>query len=411
MTQAAASCYNYYNYVACNVYVAAGSEPGHRAILLNLLRQTQQACRRQRRTTTITTTDPSDGDVGDGRRTIRKVVGIVHAFADQVYNRSSIHLVGVADSVSTVAANLAVHAVQSLRDFTPQQHQNKTTTKTTTTTSNKNNQLVHHHHHHPYVGFVDHVAVMPIDGTDSLPDTTSSCDGNHVFTPHNPSGQAARFIGQMLSEKTGVQVYYYGSAHPEGIPLATVRRQKTNFFRSGGLTTKLPQQQPHAHDDNANTTANDDATAKTEVATVGAPLTFVENYNIRLSRDCSKRTAQSLTKRIRERDGGLTGVEALTLPYSNGRWEVACNLLQPSVSSTIHMDEMVQRWQAQQQQAQAQALDGAIVETCYRVGTTAEQCRRAIVEYDEAQWSQHDRDVERCLLEYLGAVDNDATAF
>jgi hypothetical protein len=34
--------------------------------------------------------------------------------------------------------------------------------------------------------------------------------------------------------------------------------------------------------------------------------------------------ARSLTQALREQDGGLPGVEALTLPYSKGQFEVAC---------------------------------------------------------------------------------------
>jgi hypothetical protein len=34
--------------------------------------------------------------------------------------------------------------------------------------------------------------------------------------------------------------------------------------------------------------------------------------------------AWSLTRALREQDGGLPGVEALTLPYSKGQFEMAC---------------------------------------------------------------------------------------
>lgn len=87
-----------------------------------------------------------------------------------------------------------------------------------------------------------------------------------------------------------------------------------------------------------------------------------------------EKTAQSLTKRVRERDGGLPGVEAVTLPYSNERWEVACNLSQPNVASSDDIDNLVKSLQDDNK-----AQD--FVEMAYRVGTTAEQCRQAIKDF------------------------------
>ena len=68
------------------------------------------------------------------------------------------------------------------------------------------------------------------------------------------------------------------------------------------------------------------ASAKEQFVTIGAPDSFVENFNIRLQ--CQDRKiARSLTRELREMDGGFPFVEALTLPYGPGHWEVACNLL------------------------------------------------------------------------------------
>ena len=139
-------------YVACNVYISAGSERGHAAILLNLLQQTQRAAAGQ-------------------------PVGVVHAFCDQVYNRSSIHLVGQAGPLSEVAANLAKDAVESLRSHASTAH------------------IATQQVHHPYVGFVDHVSVMPIDGTsDADPDAAPSIESTEesTFDPPTPSGRPDR---------------------------------------------------------------------------------------------------------------------------------------------------------------------------------------------------------------------------
>lgn len=319
-------------YVACNIYVSAGSEVGHAPILLDLLRKAQLACRP------------------------RECV-VVKAFADRAYNRSSFHLAGRADHLSKVAAQLAKHALESIRVFSS----NKAATS---------EQL-----HHPFVGFVDHVSIMPIEGIDNADQN----QGSTAFQPSTPSGMAADHVGSVL-EEAGVLVYYYGNAHPQGMPLAHVRKEKTQFFKSGGLAEAASLSQ---HQD---------------VATVGAPLEFVENYNIRLSAACPKKTAYSLTRSVRERDGGLSGVEALTLPYSEGRWEVACNLLHPQLASTRDIDRIVQDW----------AKDGrqGLVETSYRVGTTAEQCRQAILSLDQAALNTHNQKVRADLASYLdGSMD------
>merc|ERR1711967_10593 len=55
---------------------------------------------------------------------------------------------------------------------------------------------------------------------------------------------------------------------------------------------------------------------------------FILNYNVRLN-TAIKGEASKITKRVREKDGGLPSVEALTLQHENGHMEVACNLLNP----------------------------------------------------------------------------------
>ena len=207
---------------------------------------------------------------------------------------------------------------------------------------------------HPFVGLVDHVSVMPLGGEDSSPkasdDGTTDCYDSYTTT----TGKAARQIGSIMTE-LGVTVHYYGNAHPNKTPLATVRREQTCFFQSGSLQDSC---------------LVSDKDNKTGIATVGAPPTFVENFNIRLQ--CKKATAQSLTKLVRERNGGLPGVEALTLAYGEGRFEVACNLLYPKVGSVKAIQAKVKEWQSQ--------LDSqdVIIEKAYRVGTTVDQCREAL---------------------------------
>lgn len=236
---------------------------------------------------------------------------------------------------------------------------------------------------HPFVGLVDHVSVMPLDGVETWSPTKAgdmSSDGtNDCHHSNTTTGNAAREIGSTMTE-LGVNVYYYGNAHPNKTPLATVRREQTVFFQSGSLKDS---------DKNSNNNNN-----KAGIATVGAPPTFVENFNIRLQ--SSKSTAQSLTKLVRERNGGLPGVEALTLAYGEGRFEVACNLLSPQVGSADVIKAKVKEWQSQ--------LDNqdVIVEKAYRVGTTADQCLEALSLCESQETAiEHDKVVFQRLKEYL----------
>jgi hypothetical protein len=85
--------------------------------------------------------------------------------------------------------------------------------------------------------------------------------------------------------------------------------------------------------------------------------------------------AQSLTWVLREQDGGLPGVKALTLPYSKGRFEVACNLLCVDVGSTEAIESKVNKWAPETMRAQP--LD-QLVKKVYCVGTTVDQCLEVV---------------------------------
>lgn len=91
------------------------------------------------------------------------------------------------------------------------------------------------------------------------------------------------------------------------------------------------------------------------------------------------------------------GVEALTLPYGEGRFEVACNLLCPDVGSVESIDAKVKEWSA----AQVKNED-LVVEKAYRVGTTSDQCLEAISLCDSTEGAiAHDEAVMELLGEYL----------
>jgi glutamate formiminotransferase len=319
---------------------------------MKLLQKAQSRCRSLR-------AKPSDGRIA-----------VVHAFADGPYDRSSFHLAGCAQHVAEVAVELAKGAIEGLLTMPRQKNEESS--------------------RHPFVGLVDHVAVMP------LPDNGEEESWKHVhpddtFVPSTPSGWAARKIGNAI-ERIGVDVHFYGGAHPEGISLATVRREQTKFFQSGSL-----------HDDVQKSTLS---SSRIETATVGAPSNFVENYNVRLTAECDRDMARSLTKTLRERDGGLRGVEALTLFYSEGRYEIACNLLQPDIGSVEAIKTKLDLWE--EQNLMQVLIRGEhkthLVETSYRVGTTAEHCLDVLSKSESSkEMALHDEQVIAKLLEFLAA--------
>ena len=333
--------------IACNVYISAGAcRKTDGPLLLRLLEQQQQS--------------RSDDAV------------VVHAYADTVYDRSSFHLTGHAEAVSRMASDLAITAVRELRILRRRDYDDL---------SNSMNTSVSH----PSVGLVDHVSMMPLTTNKTVPGAISD-ERNEIH--EQAAGWAARLVGSDLEEHLGFNVLYYGMAHPDRTTLAVVRREQTAFFQSGGLTTKSAQ---HETETNISKTDPGEVDRKPgETATVGAPDQFVENYNVRLQ--CNRKLAQSLTRRVRERDGGLPGVEALTLPYSERRWEVACNLLTACTTGATATDiqAVVDQWEKEQQQ-------GSLVETGYRVGTTVDQCLDA---WESCMMSDNDRRKhDRAVLE------------
>lgn len=264
-------------------------------------------------------------------------------------------MAGAADTVAEVASSIAINSIEGLASLPKQQTDAEAS-------------------RHPFVGLVDHVSVMPLQ------------PAAHNSSDESQHGKAASRIGKRLQE-IGVQVFYYGDAHPEGTPLAVVRRERTNFFQSGGLD----------NDETESLHADDKG-----VATVGAPAMFVENFNIRLTANCDLKTARSLTKFLRERDGGLLGVEGLTLPYGNGRYEMAGNLLRPDVGSSDAVLTKLDEWVEQTLKELPFDQKSDLVEIAYRVGTTSEQCLNGLAQCESPEdIIRHDQQVTEQFRTYL----------
>lgn len=340
--------------LACNVYISLAATRA-RDCLTGLLSDAQSHCRRL---------------VGDAGNAV-----VVHAFADPNYNRTSIHLAGTAKELVSVASQLCIDAYARLL---PIRHDDDVKVAVTNC------------YDHPTVGLIDHVAVMPLIGRHDIDngDNALSEAANKAFVPTTPSGMAARGIGRNLQQQhPDVNIYYYGTAHEDSQSLARIRREHTSFFQSD---TSMQKKQPQ------------------QVTTIGAPPQFVENFNIRLRGSDDPKVARSLTRRLRERDGGLPGVEALTLPYQArdssvgidgwlSCWEVACNLTLPDLGSVEQLRQAVNEWERQL------ANDHWKVLKCYRVGTTAEECLETLqrVRPNRQKRQAHDDHVLQRFESYL----------
>ena len=404
--------------LACNIYVSSGgARPRHTALLLKLLEDAQRWCLRS-----LGILDDNNGESdcvtmpavhlaashstpipnhhnknhsssppSSSAAVPASSVRVVHAFADRVYDRSSFHLAGAAPAVVKVASHLALEAMTAFRQSTSSSDDDNIPPQ------QRVSDPLAACHPHPSVGLVDHIAVMPLTLLDG--------DGNHVGGSDQSSssfssadvdscGWAAQQIGQALERHhhhPHLRVLYYGLAHPDGHSLAQVRREQTAFFHrpSQALTVEMD--------------APSSLLRSLGTVTVGAPSTgFGENVNLRLrSLDSAggRTVARSLARWVRARDGGLPHVEALSLPYSHGRWEVACNLLQPSETSMMDVIAQAREWDAAPKNGNGRDLP--FLEKCYRVGTTEQMCFEALALDSAEQVEAYDLSVRDRFLHCL----------
>jgi glutamate formiminotransferase len=285
---------------------------------------------------------------------------LVHMFVDPHYNRSSFHFVGstlgIIRSVGpfcweawTILERRAATTSDAALDATLPLFQLQAETD------------------HPAVGYIDHVAVLPLTNT-AIHTGQKLVEDNEAYTTRLAAMKIGEYLEDRRNQTRGqLRVLYYGLASPNHTPLATVRRNHTRFFQQ----QQLQQQQP------ADTT---DGTNSIPTVTIGAPETFVENYNIRLH--CNRAIARTLTKRLRT----VLGIEALTLAYDNV-YEVACNLTNDVTTDRIERE--VSGWLAEQ-------VDSVQVLRQYRVGTTALQCQQV--------WAAQDQEYERHIAAMKGTV-------
>jgi hypothetical protein len=417
--------------IAGNIYISTGGKSYESSTFLRkLLHAVQEECATIRR-------NHQDLQQEEHERT---TIVLAHAFADPCYDRSSLHLAGTSGAVAQVSsliARLALH-------YKSEETNNATNSYYGTTSSTQKTA-------HPYVGFVDHIALMPLllplnnDAVSLfLNNTNHRIDAQQQ---HHSCSQAAKSVGEYLTNVMGCVVHYYGSASIDHAPLSKVRRERTTFFQSGSLESSSVSSSPNS------SSTSDTNKNRPIVVCVGSPFNFVENFNVRLSASTvvakdagiemtssdaftnaavgGKRAAMSLCRTLRERDGGLEGVEALTLPYhdststttaattdhntttinsrcsstssSSSSWEVACNLLSPYNSTGVSRKEEIRHktmeWLLHYNTNNPHMA--IRIDKMYSVGTTQEQCfhcLRIVLMEEEAAIRTHDEAVLRHFL-------------
>jgi len=358
-------------WVACNIYISAG-RPYYYPTLSQLLRETIQHCRTIRSESSSMIHKKQEQSHSC---TTESNIVLVHAYVDIPYNRSSFHFAGRGSAITQVVSTLAFQALDRLSPLIQQEH----TQQEEEEEDNGKHESVSYTSstRHPLVGLVDHISILPLHS--NISNTRYS---NQVMTE---AKETALSLANIL-EKRGVQVLKYGTAHPENVSLAMIRKTQTNFFQSGGEFVKT----------SSPTLPSSSSSSLWGLCTIGSPMNFVENVNIRLSSHCSQSMAQTLTRKLRSRNGGIPGVEALTLPYSGHRWEVACNLLQPHLGSMRDIEELCKEWEMENQRG-----GDAWIESIYRVGTTEEQCLQTLMDsYDEDTLIQYESTIMNRFQSY-----------
>ncbi len=325
-------------------------------------------------------------------------VGIIHAYADVPYDRTSFHIAGRADCVTDVAASLVCSAVNDI-EFDPSGYDVDRS-------------------RHPFVGLVDHVSVMPL----VYPTKNSNSTKDMGLISCDAAANVAREIGRQISHTNLVNVHYYGEACPHNTPLSKVRRDRTSFFASGGA---IDRERIGLHQRGQKIVTN----ARKGDTTIGTPIGFVENFNIRLTSNVNFNQAKSLSQFVRGRNittmgYGVAGVEALTLPYvrdlSDGGtvYEVACNLTTPKAGGVVEVIDQLKKWIERETTKLSSETNvdfsklnyDYFVEDAYRVGTTEVQCLRVLLNASESDASMRDilekyedevySNFEECLSQY-----------
>mmetsp|Transcript_13293 Transcript_13293/g.21715 ORF Transcript_13293/g.21715 Transcript_13293/m.21715 type:complete len:305 (+) Transcript_13293:459-1373(+) len=223
--------------------------------------------------------------------------GLLSVFSDQAYRRSSFVFAGDLKKLQVAAIELVQRAFEKI-------------------------SLTEHVCKHPRIGVVDNICFSPLVG-----DGLDGC----ALAARN----VAKQIPAAVSTKVKTVVYGYGT-----VTLAQVRRH-TPYFSRSALSGDLDIQADRLGQlEQCASFGPEFVVPNVGYCCVGA-VPYVTSFNVPLDSD-DLALARKLASRIRSRSGGLAAVEAVGLCRGDGGVEVACNLLDLSVTNTVEVQKQLE---------------------------------------------------------------------
>lgn len=220
-----------------------------------------------------------------------KTAKVLDVHSDPDHNRTVVTMIGDPEAVKQAAFNLTERAMQLL-------------------------DIREHQGAHPFIGVVDVVPFVPLDG----------CSMGEVV-------ELARDFGREVAAKLALPVYFYGEA------ALVPERRDLPYVRKGGYEALRREiNDPHRRPD----------VGEGLHLTAGAVAVGARNYliafNVNLNTQ-DRESAQSIAKNIREKDGGLPGVRALGMELkSRGITQVSINITDHQETSLKAVFDEVKRW-------------------------------------------------------------------
>ncbi|CAD5179089.1 unnamed protein product [Musa acuminata subsp. malaccensis] len=231
---------------------------------------------------------------------------VINKFKDEIYNRVGYTLVSplTMDSLSDVTplSNAVFEMVKAAFESI---------------------DLETHSGTHPRLGVVDHICFHPM--------AKASLD---------QAAGIAKSVAADISHKLQVPTYLYGAANEGGRTLDSIRRE-LGYFKpnsdgnqwTGGLRAEISGLKPDAGPLQSSLAKG--------VVVIGATR-WVDNYNVPVW-STNIEAVRKIARKVSERGGGLESVQAMGLAHGAYCTEVACNLLNPSITGADQVQHQVQK--------------------------------------------------------------------
>lgn len=193
---------------------------------------------------------------------------VLNIFSDKIYNRSVISIGGTLEGVRKSVIAASEHALNNIN-------------------------ILNHDGGHPRKGAVDLIPIHPITQQSTLDDCA----------------KIALDIGKELTlSHSGLSVFYFGHADGDLKRDLVQRRKELGWFEHETRPSFGALRQKSKHG----------------LTGIGASP-YMSNFNVMLETN-NLEVGQNIAWKIRERTGGLLGVQAMAFPHGENQIEVACNV-------------------------------------------------------------------------------------